>query len=458
MTIAEMFQGMHNLPLLNPSFSRYERRLDRLSRLKSLLKEQESLIFRALKEDLGKSEFDSYLAEIALLYEEITESQSRLREWMAPRSVGSPLSLFPSKSQISYRPLGTVLIISPWNYPIQLILSPLVGALAAGNNVVLKPSEFAPEVSKLMAEVIPKYFSPEEVCVVEGAVSETTQLLDLPFAHIFFTGSTDVGKIIMAKASRHLTPVTLELGGKSPCLIFENKNFNLAVKRVIWGKFMNAGQTCVAPDYILLPKGQFKQFLEVSKFWIKTFYGADPSLSKDYGKIINVQHFDRLKQLLEAEKPELEMPSSRDERHLGPIIMLTDEDSEVMKSEIFGPILPVIEVDDFEQAIDFIQKRPHPLSAYLFSNQKDHQLAFKSRVQAGGLCLNDVVVHLINKNLPFGGVGPSGLGSYHGHRSFLTFSHECSVMQRSFSFENSLRYPPSGRKLSFLKKLLPWIS
>jgi aldehyde dehydrogenase (NAD+) len=458
MTISDTFKKIHNLPLIDESFALYENRIKRLDQLQKLLTENESAIYTALKKDLGKSEFESYLTEVALLHEEIKESKAELRSWMSPKTVGSPLAFFPCRSQIQYRPLGTVLIISPWNYPVQLIFSPLVGAIAAGNNVVLKPSEIAPSVSSLIAELIPKYFQLEEIVVIEGGVDETSELLSQNFAHIFFTGSTNVGKIVMEKAAKNLTPVTLELGGKSPCLIFEEKNFDLAVKRTIWGKFMNAGQTCVAPDYILLKKGEFDAFLESAKKWIKVFYGEDPLQSESYGKIINLKHYDRLSELLNNESPELKMPTDRDARHLGPTILRANADSAAMQDEIFGPILPVIEVDDLNSAIEFVQQRPHPLSAYLFSSNPKDQITFKSRVQAGGLCLNDVVVHLTNKNLPFGGVGPSGLGSYHGKKSFLIFSHECSVMSRSYAFENSLRYPPGKNKLHLLKKILPWVS
>lgn len=458
MSITEVFQNMRDLPLLEEGFSCYEKRVERLLKLKSLLKDHEADICQALCGDLGKSTFESYLTEIALLHEEIKKAKAELRNWMGVRNVGSPLALFPSKGEIRYKPLGTVLIISPWNYPVQLLLSPLIGALAAGNNVVLKPSEVAPAVSDLLAKLIPKYFSAREISVIQGGVDETSELLELNFAYIFFTGSTQVGKIIMQKAATNLTPVTLELGGKSPCLLFEQKSFDLAVKRIIWGKFINSGQTCVAPDYVLLPKGQFTRFLEVAKHWIEHFYGEDLLRSQDYGKIINTKHFDRLATLIKDETPELKMPFDRNERHMGPVIMRADESSQVMQDEIFGPILPVVEIDNFGQALSFVQKRGHPLSAYLFSSDPHKQVAFKSKIQAGGLCINDVVVHLTNKELPFGGVGTSGMGSYHGHKSFLTFSHECSVLNRSYAFENSLRYPPGAGKLSLLKKLLPWVS
>lgn len=436
----------------------YDKRIKRLDSLKKLLQENEAYFYDALNMDLGKSSFESYLTEIALLYEEIKEAKSCLREWMAPRKVGSPLAVFPCRSEVTFRALGTVLIISPWNYPLQLTFCPLIGALAAGNNVVLKPSEVTPHVSGLIAELVPKYFDCYEVSVVEGGVEETSVLLAQNFAHIFFTGSTAVGKIIMQKAAQNLTPVTLELGGKSPCLIFEEKDFELAVKRVIWGKFMNAGQTCVAPDYVLLPKGKFEHFLGLAKKWIKEFYGHDLMTSSEYGKIVNHKHFDRLEGLLDKESPELRMSSDHKTRHFGPVIMRADAQSSVMQDEIFGPILPIIEVENFNEAIDFVQQRSSPLCAYLFSSKRQEQAFFKKQVHAGGLCLNDVVVHLTNKNLPFGGVGLSGVGSYHGHQSFLTFSHQCSVMTRSYQFENSLRYPPGKGKLSFLKKILPWVS
>lgn len=441
-----------------PSFSSYEARVSRLRALQRLCVENEEAIFQALTEDLGKSRFESYLTEIAIVKDEIDHALKNLKKWMKPLSVSGPWAFFWSQNQRVPEPLGVALIIAPWNYPFQLLLAPLVGALAAGNAVVLKPSELSVSVSKLFGQLIPKYFSRDEVVVVEGAVEETTQLLSLPFDHIFFTGSTRVGKIVMEKASAHLTPVTLELGGKSPCLLFEKENFDLSVKRIMWGKFLNCGQTCVAPDYILLPKGQTVAFIKSAKKWLSAFYGEDVLRSQDYGKIINAQQFTRLESLVEKEKVLLSYGSDPKLLKLGPTFVQAQADDLVMEEEIFGPVLPILEMSSFEEAIDFVNSKDKPLAAYLFSGDQDQRDQFLQKVSSGGMCINDVVVHLGNKNLPFGGVGPSGLGAYHGKFSFEIFTHYKSVMRRSFLWENSLRYFPAMGKLNLLRRLLPWVS
>lgn len=440
------------------TFSSYETRCRRLLSLQRLLVEREEDILQALTLDLGKSSFEGYLTEIALVKDEVEFALKSLRKWMKPKKVSGSLAFYWSKNYRLPEPLGLVLIISPWNYPFQLLMAPLVGAIAAGNAVVLKPSELAPATSELISKIVPQYFTNDEVVVVEGAVTETTELTNLAFDHIFFTGSTRVGKIIMQNASKNLVPVTLELGGKSPCLLFEASNFDLAVKRIIWGKFLNCGQTCVAPDYILLKKGMSGEFVNSAKKWLERFYGPQVVDSKDYGRIINSQQYARLKNLISPEKILYQADSDEKLNKLGPTILSAHPEDSVMKEEIFGPILPLIEVEDFQEALRFINARDKPLAAYLFTSDKNQKAIFERKISSGGMCINDVLIHLSNKNLPFGGVGPSGMGAYHGEASFMVFSHSKSVMRRSYWWENSLRYFPALNKLGLLKRILPWVS
>lgn len=457
MSVAALFRHLKQ-SVRSLDFSSQNARVKRLRALKKLCVENEQAIFKALSQDLGKSSFEAYLTEISIVKDEIDHALKRLKRWMSPVNVSGPWAFFWSKNQRIPEPLGVVLIISPWNYPFQLLMAPLVGALAAGNAAVLKPSEYSVHLSKLVTELVPKYFSADEVAVVDGGVEQTTQLLELPFDHIFFTGSTRVGKIVMEKASAHLTPVTLELGGKSPCLVYTSENFDLSVKRIIWGKFLNCGQTCVAPDYVLLPPGKTKEFIESSQKWLDAFYGKEILSSPDYGKIINEQQFHRLESLIEKEKVLLSYGTNAQDLKFGPTFIQAQIHDKIMEDEIFGPILPIIEMPSFEDAIDFVNSKDKPLAAYLFSSDLSQREQFLAQISSGGMCINDVVVHLGNKNLPFGGVGPSGLGAYHGKFTFDIFSHFKSVMRRSFLWENSLRYFPSKGKLHILRKLLPWVS
>lgn len=457
MSIQGHFERLKRSQLAD-TFSTYETRYKRLLSLKRMVTEREEDILQALTADLGKSSFEGYLTEIALIKDEVDFALKKLKKWMKPKRVGGSLAFYWSKNDRVSEPLGVVLIISPWNYPFQLLMAPLVGAIAAGNAVVLKPSELAPVTSLLISQLIPLYFSPEEVVVIEGGVSETTELTSLAFDHIFFTGSTRVGKIIMQNASENLVPVTLELGGKSPCLLFEADNFDLAVKRIIWGKFLNCGQTCVAPDYILLEKGMSQNFVNSAKKWLTAFYGAEIVASKDYGKIINTQQFNRLKDLVSPENILYQADSDTGRTKFGPTILKAKPSDNVMQEEIFGPILPLLEVESFEEALHFVVARDKPLAAYLFSSDKKQIALFQRKISSGGMCINDVLIHLSNKHLPFGGVGPSGMGAYHGQASFAIFSHSKSVMRRSYWWENSLRYFPSLNKLNFLKRILPWVS
>ena len=352
-------------------------------------------------------------------------------------------------------PYGVVMIISPWNYPFQLCLSPFIGAVAAGNRVVIKPSEFAPHTSKVIKELIESVFAIDEVQVVEGGLEETQELLKQRFDYIFFTGSTSVGKIMMKAAAEHLTPVTLELGGKSPCLIEESANIDIAAKRCAWGKFLNAGQTCVAPDYVLVPTKLQDQFIERMQHHLKVFYTLDVAKSVDYPRIVNQKHFDRLKELIVPDKIAIGGNMNREENFIDPTIMKNVSWSDkIMEDEIFGPLLPIIPYENLDEAIENILARPKPLAFYVFSESSQKTKEIISKVPFGGGCVNDTVIHLANPNLPFGGVGTSGIGSYHGQKSFDTFTHYKSVYSQGTMVDIPLRYPPYEGKLGLLKLLL----
>jgi acyl-CoA reductase-like NAD-dependent aldehyde dehydrogenase len=375
---------------------------------------------------------------------------------MKKKRVKSPFLQFPARSYIVPEPLGVVLVISPWNYPFQLLISPVVGALAAGNTAILKPSEAAQSTSKVIAELVPKYFDKSVVSVVEGAVAETQALLDLPFHHIFYTGNSHVGRIVMEKAAKHLCPVTLELGGKSPCFIDKDNDIDLVGKRLAWGKFFNTGQTCVAPDYVLVEGSVKDKLVNSIKKALLEFFPEGAKNSPDYGRIINERHFDRLLGYMDQSEVISGGNTERESLFIEPTLLNSSASSPSMKDEIFGPILPIIEVADYKEAKNFIRSRPHPLAAYAFSKNNELLEDFTSSVTAGGMCLNDSLVHLTSEHLPFGGVGESGMGSYHGKRSFDIFSHHKSVMKRGWFPDLSVRYPPYKGKLGLVRKLLSW--
>lgn len=430
-------------------------RKKRLQSLKKAISQKEAAINKALKDDLGKSAFESYVTEVGFILEEIGYILKHLEEWTQDKKVKTPLTLFPGKSFIHPEPYGVVLIISPWNYPFQLCLSPVIGAIAAGNRVVIKPSEFAPHTSAVIKNLMSEIFKENEVQVVEGALEETQILLKQRFDYIFFTGSTTVGKIMMKAAAENLTPVTLELGGKSPCLIEESANIDVAAKRCAWGKFINAGQTCVAPDYVLVPKKLQGEFIEKMRAHLKTFYGESAKNSQDYPRIVNEKHFDRLSALIMPEKVAIGGNLIREEKFIDPTIMqdVSFEDK-VMEDEIFGPVLPIIPYENLDEAIEKILSLPKPLAFYVFSENSAKQKSIIEKIPFGGGCVNDTVIHLANPNLPFGGVGTSGIGSYHGQKSFDTFTHYKSVFQQGTKVDIPLRYPPYEGKLNWLKLLI----
>lgn len=431
-------------------------RIRKLESLKKVILKYESEISLALKADLGKSAFETYATEIGFILEEINYTVKNLDSWTKVKKVKTPITLFPGKSYIYAEPYGVVLIISPWNYPFQLCLSPFIGAIASGNKVVLKPSEFAQQTSMIITKIITEVFTEDEVAVVEGGLEETQILLKQKFDYIFFTGSTAVGKIMMKAAAEHLTPLTLELGGKSPCLIEESANLDIAAKRIAWGKFLNAGQTCVAPDYLLVPEHLQDLFIEKLHAHIKTFYGESVKTSSDYPRIVNHKHFDRLKELMMDHKIAFGGEVNREENYISPTVMKNVQwTDKVMEDEIFGPILPIIPYQKLDQAISHILNYPKPLAFYVFSENAEKQKEIISKVPFGGGCVNDTIVHLANPNLPFGGVGTSGIGSYHGQKSFDTFTHYKSVYKQGTLVDIPLRYPPYNEtKLNWIKFFL----
>jgi aldehyde dehydrogenase (NAD+) len=431
-----------------------EFRIEQLKKLKQLVKESAESIFTALKADLNKPAFEVYGSEIGFVVQEIDHILKHIKSWAKIQKKSVSLLSLPASAEIHPEPLGVVLIIGPWNYPFQLSILPLLGAIASGNCAILKPSELAPQTSKLIAEIITKNFPPEFITVVEGGVSTSQELLKEKFDHIFFTGGTAIGKIIMEAAAKNLTPVTLELGGKSPCIVDEDVNIEVAAKRITWGKFINAGQTCIAPDYILVHKNIKQDLLQYIKQYVQEFYGENPLKSPDYGRIIGNRHYQKLAKLLTGDII-VGGESDENELYIAPtVIDHVNWEDEVMADEIFGPILPVIEYNDIDVAISQINSRPKPLALYVFSQNKGFCDKILRETSSGSVCINDTIKQVAESSLPFGGVGESGIGSYHGKFSFDTFSHYKSVLKRPFYIDLKVLYPPYADKLSFLKKIL----
>ncbi|MBD2056481.1 aldehyde dehydrogenase [Oculatella sp. FACHB-28] len=428
-------------------------RIAQLQALKQAVIDHQAAILIALAEDLGKPEFETFATEIGVT-QEIDYALKHIRTWVKPKRVAAPFTQFPAVAKILPEPLGVVLILGPWNYPFQLMISPLVGAIAAGNCALLKPSEIAPSTSRLVAEIIQKTFDPAYVSVVEGGVEVSKAVLAEKFDHIFFTGGTAIGKIVMAAAAQHLTPITLELGGKSPCIVDRNISLEDAARRIAWGKFINAGQTCVAPDYLLVDRQVKPALLTAIQTCIQEFYGEDPAKSPDYARIVSPKQFSRLANLLQSGKILIGGKTNEQERYIAPtLIDQISPDDPVMQEEIFGPILPVIEYEDIGEAIALINSKSKPLALYLFSRDKQLQQRVLQETSSGGVCINDTIMHIGVPELPFGGVGDSGIGSYHGKSSFDTFSHHKSILQKSFWFGLKILYPPYAGKLDLLKKV-----
>ncbi|HEY9780159.1 MAG TPA: aldehyde dehydrogenase [Leptolyngbyaceae cyanobacterium] len=431
----------------------------RITQLKNLQKaviDHEAAIIAALKTDLHKSEFETYTTEIALCKKEINYALKQIANWTKPKKANIPLEQLPGFGRIYPEPLGVVLIISPWNYPFQLIIAPLVGAIAAGNCAILKPSEIAAHTSKLLADILPKYFDPAYIAVVEGGVEISQQLLAEKFDHIFFTGGTTIGRKVMEAAAKHLTPVTLELGGKSPCIVDADTNIEYTARRITWGKFINAGQTCVAPDYLLVEQSIKQELLDKIQKCIGEFLGEQPATSPDYARIINQKHFNRLVEFIQYGKTIIGGESNSSELYIAPTVLdSVSLESPLMQEEIFGPILPVLTYSDISEAIAIVNQRPKPLALYLFSHNKNLQRRVLQSTSSGSVCINDTVMQFAVPGLPFGGVGSSGMGKYHGKASFDTFSHYKSVLNRSLILDVKLRYAPYTKtKLQLLKRIL----
>ncbi|MFZ9938094.1 MAG: aldehyde dehydrogenase family protein [Luteolibacter sp.] len=426
-------------------------RRDRLIALRDAIVHHEDRLLAALHADLRKNPQEAYAAEIGYTLGEIHHALKHLGRWMKPRRRKAPWMAWPARAELRREPFGVALIIGPWNYPLQLLLAPLVPAIAAGNTAVLKPSELAPRTSAAVAELIHETFVSEHVAVVEGGRETSESLLREKFDKIFFTGGTAIGRDVMAAAARHLTPVTLELGGKSPCIVAADALVDVTARRIVWGKFMNAGQTCVAPDFVLAHRDIAASLVDAMKAALRDFYGEDPQRSADYGRIVSRRHFDRLAAL--ADIP----GSDADDLYIPPTILENVSwDSPAMRDEIFGPILPVIEYDDVDEVLGRLRDMPSPLALYLFTQNAALRGKVLTRTRSGGVCVNDTVTHIIGRDLPFGGVGESGMGSYHGRAGFECFSHERSIMCRGFSPDPAFRYPPPKASLALLKRMMRW--
>jgi aldehyde dehydrogenase (NAD+) len=428
-----------------------------LKRLKSELIKNEQNIIDALYADFKKPEFESILSETELVITELSLTIKKLNTWTKPKHVFPSLLNFPSNDKIIYEPYGTVLVISPWNYPYQLALLPVIGAIAAGNTVVLKPSELTPNTSKIVESILAAVFQKTYVGVVQGDAKVAQDLLAQRWDYIFFTGSVHVGKIVAKAAAEFLTPTTLELGGKNPCIIDETANINLSARRIVWGKFLNAGQTCIAPDYILIHESVKKPFIEALRKEINLAYSSKPDESNDFARIINTQNFIRLVKMIKNQKAVIGGNFNETELYISPTVI--DEpslDSDLMKGEIFGPILPIISYSNLDDIDKIITKYEKPLSLYLFSNKRSFLEKIIGTYSFGGGAINDTVIHFANPKLPFGGVGLSGIGSYHGKHTFYTFSHKKPIVKKGNWLDLPLRYAPYKGKSKMIKFILKY--
>ncbi len=435
-------------------------RLKQLKTLRQAIIENQQAITEALYNDLHKPAFESFATEIGYVLSSIDLFIRKLKSWAKIKKVKTPKIYLGSKSYIYPEPYGLVLIIGPYNYPFQLVIEPLIGAMAAGNCVIAKPSEYAPHTSKLISSIISNYFDKRYIRVIEGDKEVNSLLINSEFDYIFFTGSVTAGKKVMEAASKNLIPVTLELGGKSPCIVDKNTNIETAARRIAWGKFLNAGQTCVAPDYLVAHHKIKSELIKAIAGSINEFYGSNPKLSPDYGRIVNKRHFERLKNLINEEKIAYGGEYELESLYIAPTILdNVSWHDEIMQDEIFGPLLPVIEYDNLDEIIRIINSRPKPLSLYVFTEDKEVEAKVIENLSFGGGCVNDTVSHIVSPYLPFGGVGASGIGSYHGKSSFETFSYQKSILKRNTKFDPKFIYPPySYKKLKLLKKILPLVN
>ena len=433
-------------------------RKESLKKLLKVILQKETEIIEALYQDFKKPAFEAVLTETHYVISDLKDTIKKIDSWAKPKKVLPSILNFPSRDYIYSEPYGKVLIISPWNYPFQLALCPLIAAVSAGNSVVLKPSELTPNTSKIIAEIIAEAFEKNHVDVVEGGIKESQNLLSQRWDYIFFTGSVAVGKIVAKAAAENLTPITLELGGKNPCIIDETANLKLAAKRIVWGKFINGGQTCIAPDYLLVKPEIKDQFIDFLKAEIIQSYSVKPEMSPDFCKIVNDRNWQRLIQLIEPEKVVFGGKFDEATRYISPtLISETDLESAIMKEEIFGPLLPILTYNNDSDLDRIISKYEKPLALYVFSDNYAFSEKIIQKYSFGGGCVNDTVIHFSNKRLPFGGVGHSGIGAYHGSLNFDTFSHKKGIVKKANWLDLPLRYAPYNNNLIYIKKLIKWL-
>lgn len=430
-------------------------RAEQLEGLERMMSDCEREIIAALAADLGKPPLESWTTEISYVAGDAARFRRHLRRWARPKRVSTPLVGQPGKSWIVPEPLGVVLVIGAWNYPLQLTLAGVAAAISAGNCVVMKPSELAPRTSRLIATLVPKYLDERAIRVVEGAAEEAGALLELPFDHILYTGGGRVGRIVMRAAAKHLTPVTLELGGKSPCIVLPDAKLETAARRIAWGKFTNAGQTCIAPDYVLTDADTEARLVPLLEKVLLKMFGEDPARSESYGRIVNERHFDRLAALMGSGTVAVGGRSDRQARFIEPTVLTAvSPDSPAMQEEIFGPILPIVRADDLDAAIRFVRARDKPLSAYIFTTNRSAEQRFLDGISAGNVCINDTMMFMAADALPFGGVGESGMGAYSGEHGFRTFSHMKAVMKRGWWPDPAVRYAPfTAAKFTLLRRI-----
>ncbi len=416
-------------------------------------------IIEALKADFNKPEFETLITEIVMLQKELNFFKKHLKSWVKPKTVFPSILNFPSKETIAYQPYGVVLIISPWNYPLLLSLQPVLAALAAGNCVVLKPSELTPHTSNLIFKLINQYFSGDFIQVIQGGVEETTELLNHKFDKIFFTGSTSVGKIVHQAAAKTLTPVVLELGGKSPCIVTPSTNISLAAKRIAFGKFVNAGQTCIAPDFIFIHPKVEKQFIAEMKKVVETFYGDEPEASPYFARIINEKHFHRIKNYILSGNVLIGGQTNSKKRYISPtLIKINDLNDEVMQNEIFGPVLPIVNYNHLNEIIAYNHENGKPLAFYVFGDNTTEIQTLLNHCKYGGACVNDCLSHIVNSRVPFGGIDASGFGNYHGKFSLKAFSQTKAIVYRKTWYDNELKYPPyTQSKFKLLKRFFKFL-
>lgn len=441
MTIEEIVQKQRGFFTTGATKS-VQFRINALLRLKATILDNEEKIFEALKQDLNKSKTESYMTELGMVLDEISVCLKHTSSWAKNKRVATPLAQFAASSFVVSEPFGVVLVMSPWNYPFQLSLSPVIGAIAAGNCVIIKPSAYAPNTAQIIADIIAECFPPKYITVVQGGRQENQELLEQKFDYIFFTGGVEVGKLVMEKASKHLTPVSLELGGKSPCIIDKSANLEMAAKRIIFGKFLNAGQTCVAPDYLFVHQDVKDEVLAYMKKYIKTFYGENPLDNLNYPKIINEKHYQRIMGLIQGEKAVVGGVGKNNIQIAPTILVDITPESKIMQEEIFGPVLPVITFKRISEVTSYVNSKPKPLALYLFTTNKKMEQHILSTISFGGGCINDTIIHLATSHMGFGGVGESGMGSYHGKCSFDTFSHKKSIVKKANWIDLPMRYFP----------------